>query len=242
MSQYDDLFREWDLYGRIGRANYMRQREVASVVRETLERRAEPLRVLDLGCGDGAMSHAILARVCVAKFVGVDLSESAMERFEGRGFPGVCPDDVRGAFRRGDIEDELRLLPADSFDLVHAGYSLHHYPEAAKERVLDDIARVLDRGGWLIWTDIRREEGESRDAYALRLEAEVNSNWGAIAPEERRSVVEHIRGGDFPEPESWMIERARSRGLQLLARLFHDDFYTSLLLERTRGTPGRIPE
>jgi ubiquinone/menaquinone biosynthesis C-methylase UbiE len=227
-----ELFREWDLYDRIGQANYMRQREVAEAVRGSLSLRSAELRVLDLGCGDGRMSLELLAKARVAEFVGVDLSESALGRFESRNPPGSHPEQVRRSLRHGDIEEVLRGLPDESFDLVHAGYSLHHYRAEGKTRVLDQIARVLRNDGWLIWTDILRGEAESRDDYIGRLESEVETGWLALLPEQRRSVIEHVQGSDFPEPESWMIEQVENRGLQFRQRLYRDDFYTSLLFEK----------
>ena len=237
MSTESDIFREWDLYDRIGRANYMRQREVASAIRATLRSRPGPLRVLDLGCGDGRMSYDILSETPVASFVGVDLSASALERLAARGSPGSSPGGVERSLRLGDIRAELGDMPPDTFDLVHAGYSLHHYPTDGKPPVLDEISRVLAPGGILIWTDILRMEGETRDEYLLRLNDEIGTNWVALSPDERATVVGHVRACDFPEPESWMIREAEARGLRFEERLYHDPYYTALVF----GFGGRCP-
>jgi len=234
MTTDDDLFREWDLYDRIGLANYMKQREVSAAVRLALETRSEPLRVLDLGCEDGRMSYAILENAKVSEFVGIDLSASGLERLERRAAPGAGSGDGKRTLRQGDIEAELRALPSSAFDLVYAGYSLHHYQAKAKLPVLDEIARVLDRGGWFLWTDIIRGEGESRDSYIDRLRTEIGSNWLDLTPEERVSVVEHVRGCDFPEPESWMIEQVKSRGIEFAGKLFHDLYYTTMRFVKLR--------
>lgn len=218
-----DLFREWELYDRVTRANHMRHAELEAAGRAALARRVDPARVLDLGCGDGRVAAAVLADGRVAEYVGVDLSAGALELHARRPGPGarrlVC----------GDIASTLADLPAAGFDVVQAGFSLHHFPTAAKAAVLADAARVLAPGGWLLWTDTYRQEGESREAFLDRLFAEIRSTWTAVTPAEREQFVAHIRDFDHPEPWSWMAAQLGALGLSSPEVLYQDNFYVSLL-------------
>ena len=125
---------------------------------------------------------------------------------------------------------QLAIDPrAEGFDVVLAGFSLHHFPTAAKAAVLADAARVLAPGGWLLWTDTYRREGETREEFLERLFAEIRSTWTAVTPAEREQFVAHIRDFDHPEPWSWMAARLEANGLSSPEVLYRDDFYVSLL-------------
>jgi SAM-dependent methyltransferase len=232
MDTGDAMFREWDLYERIGHANYMRHGEVSTVLRDALHHRSEPLRVLDLGCGDGWMSDQVLSGTLVAEYVGVDLSESAIDRLSRRPCPGTRPGSARRKLVCGDVACEVRGLPDRGFDIILAGYVLHHFPTAAKSPVLDDVVRLLDSGGWLLWTDLVRSADESREELVRRLADDIDANWSALGPDERESAIEHMQNFDFPESESWMIDQIENRDVAFSRWLFRDEFYGTLLFEK----------
>lgn len=223
-----ELFRGWELYDRITRANHMRHAETEAAVRARLVRRAGPLRVLDLGCGDGRVAADVLAASRVTEYVGVDLSAGALDLHARRPAPG-------SAARRlvyGDIAETIRTLPADGFDLVLAGFSLHHFPTDRKSGTLDDVARVLAPGGWFVWTDTYRREGEPREAFLSRLFVEVRTTWTAATVDEREQFVSHIGEFDHPEPLSWMTSQLAARGLTAAEALYRDEFYVCLIGSR----------
>ena len=87
--------------------------------------------ILDIGCGDGALTEKIAA--AGARTLGIDGS----------------PDMVRAARARGlaaDIMDGQAIdLPDKSFDAVFSNAALHWMPNAA--RVIEGVARILKPGG-----------------------------------------------------------------------------------------------
>ncbi|MBN9517914.1 class I SAM-dependent methyltransferase [bacterium] len=224
-----ELFREWELYDRITRANHMRHAEIEGGARASLARRGGPVRVLDLGCGDGRAAAAVLAGSRVSEYVGVDLSAGALDLHARRPAPGLDPDAATRRLVCGDIAGTLATLPARAFDVVLAGFSLHHFPTDAKAGVLDDIARVLAAGGWLIWGDTVRAEGETRAAFLARLFDEVRETWVAATPAEREQFIAHIGEFDYPEPWSWMTAALAARGLASAEVIYQDGFYVSLV-------------
>lgn len=227
-----ELFRGWELYERITRANHMRHVETEAAMRAALDRRYDPLRVLDLGCGDGRVAADVLAASHLVEYVGIDLSVGALELNGRRPAPGSCPGEVERRYVCGDLAETVRTLPGGAFNLVLAGFSLHHFPTDRKADILDDIARVLAPGGWLVWTDTYRHEGESREAFLARLFVEVRTTWTAATPEEREQFVDHIGEFDHPEPLSWMTAQLAARGLTAAEVLYRDEFYVSLLGSR----------
>lgn len=99
-------------------------------------------RVLDLGCGTGALLEQVLAEQPDRKVTGLDLSAGMLE-VAARRLGG------RAALVQGDSE---RLpFAARSFDVVYCNDSFHHYP--APEKVLEEVARVLEFGGAFLLGD-----------------------------------------------------------------------------------------
>jgi ubiquinone/menaquinone biosynthesis C-methylase UbiE len=102
-----------------------------------------PLRVLDIGCGDGALLRELAIRLPnVLDLVGVDpsgqLLREAEEQAEGRA------EFVRAAAEQLPFRDAY-------FDLVVSTMSLHHWRD--QPRGLAEAARVLAAEGHLMLAD-----------------------------------------------------------------------------------------
>jgi ubiquinone/menaquinone biosynthesis C-methylase UbiE len=100
-----------------------------------------PLRILDLGCGTGEITRRLADLYPQAQVVGVDILESNLElaRRQGSGQPGRV---------RYETGDAFALKYADAhFDLVVCRHMSQSVPDFGL--VLDEIGRVLRRGGWL---------------------------------------------------------------------------------------------
>jgi ubiquinone/menaquinone biosynthesis C-methylase UbiE len=118
----------------------------AAYVRRTTERTLEHLRprggerILDLGCGTGALLRAMVRHDAHA--VGVDLS-MPMLQVARHGTPETM------ALAAG----EAGLLPlrAATFDAVVSVSSFHYWPDPA--RAVREVARVLRPGGRFVLTD-----------------------------------------------------------------------------------------
>jgi tRNA (cmo5U34)-methyltransferase len=100
-----------------------------------------PSSVLDLGCGDGRLAALILEhRASVQRVVGVDSSSAMLERARDR-FTG----DERVRIREWDLGDPL--TPLGTFDVVVAGFSIHHLEDARKRTLFGEIAEQLTADG-----------------------------------------------------------------------------------------------
>lgn len=87
-------------------------------------------RILDLGCGDGALTERIIARG--ADVVGIDSSPDLLAAARQRGIRVLEMDGQEMTFER-------------EFDGILTNAALHWMPEA--EAVLDGVARALVPGG-----------------------------------------------------------------------------------------------
>jgi|LakMenE18May11ns_1017448.scaffolds.fasta_scaffold9934644_2 ubiquinone/menaquinone biosynthesis C-methylase UbiE len=252
-----EIFQSWSLYSRIVHCNWMRHREMNAAIDRSISRLAQPIRVLDLGCGDGAMACAGLHRYDVAQYVGVDLSEDALRLLAERTGPGTrhsqtvsrdledCTvythsgdnpgETLHKRLLAGDMKVVLNSLPAAVFDAVIASYSLHHFSTQSKRDILDQVVRVLMPSGVFIWIDIARCDDEDRDGFLARLHEEVRRNWVGMPLDEQTDAIEHIRSCDFPETASWMESEWLARGGSSVECLFRDPFYGCWAMRRTNS-------
>jgi len=112
------------------------------------QRRGErPFRLLDVGCGTGALLLLVAADRRAELVVGLDYAARMVEQ-AGRKL-AACDHAHRLAVVRGDAE---RLPFADaSFDVLTCCHSFHHYPQQAA--ALREFRRVLRPGGLLVLID-----------------------------------------------------------------------------------------
>jgi trans-aconitate 2-methyltransferase len=97
-----------------------------------------PRRVLDLGCGEGALTASLAQRWPAAEVTGVDSSPEMLAAAAGHALPG------RLSFLPGDVRD---WTPAGPVDVVVSNAVLHWVPGHAE--LLRRWAGWLSPGGWL---------------------------------------------------------------------------------------------
>ena len=100
-------------------------------------------RLLDLGCGTGALTAQVLEQDPRRQVTGLDLSEQMLAQARAR-----LGDRVK--LIQGD--SEYLPFPDGSFDVVYCCDSFHHYPDPAA--VLAEVGRVLVPGGVFLLGDI----------------------------------------------------------------------------------------
>ncbi len=98
--------------------------------------------VLDLGCGDGAVSERMLLRDPTMTLVGVDPDPALLEAARAR-------LGHRARFVEGDASSVSRLFPPGVFDVVVLANCIHLVPDLAT--ALEAIGQVLTSGGRLVF-------------------------------------------------------------------------------------------
>jgi tRNA (cmo5U34)-methyltransferase len=100
-----------------------------------------PRSALDLGCGDGRLAALVVdLRPSIDRVVAVDSSTPMLERAHGR-FAG----DRRVTVREWNLVDAL--TPLGTFDVIVAGFSIHHVDDQRKMALFGEVARQLNSGG-----------------------------------------------------------------------------------------------
>ena len=162
------------------------------------------LRVLDLGCGDGAFAAELAAAGCAV--VAVDVAEEALRRTRAR-VPGI---DVRRA-----VEGAALPLDEDAVDVVWAGEVLEHAADVVG--LLAEVRRVLRWGGTLlVTTPYHGRVSVALLALAGRLEAHFDPRADHLRFFTTRSLQGVLRDGGFAE-----VDVRPAGGLPLVRRGLH---------------------
>ncbi len=105
--------------------------------------------LLDLGCGDGILAAALLEQYPNSKGVLLDFSQpmiqSAKTRLQKYGNNLVFEMVDYG--ESGWIQS---VAPAQPFDIVVSGFSIHHQPDERKQQLYAEIHDLLKPGGLFV--------------------------------------------------------------------------------------------
>jgi ubiquinone/menaquinone biosynthesis C-methylase UbiE len=164
----------------------------------------EYARVLDVGCGTGFTSAAMLRRFAVSEIVGVDPAEGMLEVFAAK--LGEFPD-ARVELR---AEDVMEMGVEDgSFDAVITAMALHWFPD--KPGAVARMARALRPGGVIgILTAGRGGEEPWQRLLADIGAPEAWTGWFAQNQRDVDEIADDLRATGLDPVDVWMERRRRS--------------------------------
>lgn len=105
-----------------------------------------PQSFLDLGCGDGVLGGALLARFPATNGVFVDFSAPMLEAARAK----LAPYGSRARCIQQDYGQPAWTAQIEQyapFDAVVSGFSIHHQPDSHKQRIYREIYHLLKPGG-----------------------------------------------------------------------------------------------
>jgi SAM-dependent methyltransferase len=131
-------------------------------------------RWVEIACGPGLIARALAPRV--GSVVGLDLTPAMVEKARAE---AAAAGVENVSFEVGDAT--ALDVADDSFDGAITRFSLHHIP--APLRVLEEMARVVKPGGWVVVSDfVTDDEGEAQ-AWQEEIERLRDpSHWALLTP------------------------------------------------------------
>jgi SAM-dependent methyltransferase len=137
---------------------------------------------LEVACGPAVISRALAAKVGQVR--GIDLTPAMIEKAREE------------AAREGIDNVELSVGDATSLEFEDASFdgavtrlSFHHIP--APQRVLEEMARTVRPGGWVIVSDLLTDEEADAQAWHQEIERLRDpSHWATLTPARLRAMGE----------------------------------------------------
>lgn len=217
-TEIKSFFEGWQLYQQVIKYNYMCHHEIYT----WLSNKIKPLNnllgsVLEVGCGDAYMMSKIAKSGSIAQYVGVDLSDQALEYAQ----KNLSIHTSNLSLISGEMLAEVKNLEAE-FNTVVGSYSIHHLQADEKKELFENIYRLLSPNGRFFLIDIVSHGEESRIDYLNRGIVHYYKNWIKLTLEQKEMVKNHVLSSDYPESFREWNNIASAAGLRCLSSEYLD--------------------
>ncbi len=172
------------------------------LIERLLVRYEHPIvRVLDLGCGDGAMAELVLRSSPEASAVLVDFSEPMLARV-GERLDRSAPGRWRAV--RGDLRGPgwTAEVPDGPYDVVVSGLAIHHLPAQRKQALYRESFELLAPGGLFLNMDFVSVEGPLEGLFDEEMYAKAAAHASHANHHEHGDAVVDDLDSDEDQPDS----------------------------------------
>ncbi|MCM8568597.1 class I SAM-dependent methyltransferase [Gramella jeungdoensis] len=182
-----------------------------------------PVSILDLGCGNGNITAQLLPYFPKASYTLVDASAEMIEICR-RQFKDFEMEYENKYFREFEFENE-------KYDLITAGFSLHHCENKEKRSLFKKIFSALKKGGIFSYSDLMISK--NNPDHPRVLEEWKNFVNGNFPDGEKWSwVMEHYKAFDRPTDYLLQLEWLKSAGFNNVQFPFKKGYWMYLQAER----------
>ncbi len=211
ITEIEEFFDGQEMYATVIRENYMMHKEVIQWIKTHCANRfGKNIRVLEVGCGDAYVVSKLVQDIDIASYVGIDLSANALKQAKKYLYPLLENIELL----HGDIAEIMMRLEG-KFDIILAGFVLHHFQAPEKRRIFDTFKKLLSENGALIFYDVTMSEGDTREQYNSRTVDYYDVQWTELNFTQLRQIREHVLSFDFPEAHDTWVNLATAAGLRL---------------------------
>ena len=201
------LFQDmWGIYRKVVDHNYLNHREAYAALRRLLQHQRPGFTFLDIACGDASFSAAALAGLPVGRYIGIDLSQPALNEASANIARLPCPTELR----HGDFADWLTVCE-EPVDLAWIGLSLHHLPFERKLETMRHVRRLVGQAGTLLIYENTCRTSESRAGWMKRWDRQ-RKDFSAFSGLEWLLLTTHVHSMDHPETVSAWRELGHRTG------------------------------
>ena len=186
---------------------------------EYLPENFSPKNLLDLGCGNGNVTARLLKYFPSANYTLVDASEEMLD---------IC----KSQFKNYDIEYvqvyfKDFFFEKNKYDLITAGFSLHHCEAEEKKYLFKKINTALNTGGFFSYSDMMISRSNPDHAPLLK-EWEIFVNRSFPNGEKWKWLMEHYTAFDRPDNYFDQVEWMEAAGFKNIRFPFKEGYWRHL--------------
>ncbi|HLJ68003.1 MAG TPA: methyltransferase domain-containing protein [Chloroflexota bacterium] len=156
----------------------------------------EPFLAVDLGCGAGALTLALLRRFPEARALALDASPQMLEHAQAN----LALYAERVTFNRFDLRDAGWLLELEAVRCFLSSLAIHHLTAAQKQDLFFRLRQKLVPGGALLIADIVAPLND-------RVARHFAASWDAAAREQSVALTHQIGPYRWFQDEQWNLFR-----------------------------------
>jgi len=207
------FIRNWEIYQKIIHENYMKHNELAAHSQVYFNKISlqQPIKLLDIGCGDAHQISKQLKDLNISSYTGYDLSAQAIQ------FAKHNLKELNAVidFQVGYMEDLIKK-DQESYSLLYSSFAIHHLTDEMKLDFIHKCYNKLDAGGLFILIDIKRLPGQSIEAYKKSYADWILREWHSLSMNEKDAIIDHLNTCDIPVEGSTYIQYANDTGFNLI--------------------------
>jgi len=193
--------------------------ELMSSFTKALPKEFNPKSILDLGCGNGNVTAKLLQVFPQAKYTLLDASQEMLN---------LCQQqfkDYKIAYIASYFKDYA--FKANSYDLIVAGFSLHHCDSVEKKILFKKINRSLKKGGVFSCTDLMISKDNAEHPNLVKeWKSFVNNNFPD--DEKWKWLQDHYNEFDKPDNYTDQIEWLKEAGFTTIEITFKKSYWMHL--------------
>jgi ubiquinone/menaquinone biosynthesis C-methylase UbiE len=144
----------------------------------------------------------------------------------------ILANDAQLSFVADDMLSFVTKATTASYDFVFASISIHHLQDSDKERLVNEVQRILRPNGAFMIIDIFLQEDEDRNNFVQDIIAHARDDWVKLNREQADSIINHMFNFDFPAKltmyEHWAKQNSSYINVKCLESL---RFFKTVVLE-----------
>lgn len=164
----------------------------------------KPQRILDLGCGTGNLTSAILHHFPTAEIHALDISADILSECKNR-----FKENTNIIYHQHDFS--TLNFPENHFDFIVSSIAIHHVKDDEKRKLYQQILALLKPNGLFEFADQTR--GITEEIYQTHI-----TRWKTEAfklgstPENWDMWMQHQADHDYHTPVVWHLEQLKEIG------------------------------
>jgi tRNA (cmo5U34)-methyltransferase len=193
--------------------------KLISVFTSCLPKKFIPKYILDLGCGNGNVTSKLLQLFPESNFTLLDASQEMIAICKAR-FKSSKVEYVNSYFNNYRFK-------SDYYNLITAGFSLHHCDSEEKKTLFKHIYKSLKKGGVFSFSDLMINKNKPEHSKLLK-EWKTFVNRTFPDGEKWKWLMEHYNEFDKPDDYIDQIQWLKEAGFKIINLPFKEDYWINI--------------